>query len=291
LDTALHRTYAGVRAMRGSLGAVADLLAVASFLGAATALAAGTDVPRALLALWVCALATGLLLWNVRLGARYARLAARCARRARRSDALPRLADAVDAVSHATRALLAGGGDAAFVLGVKDALGHLAEMYGIATGTPCRVTVKTVHAPPGHPDFAVETVCRSSGSPGGRSHTSIDWVNDNTDFRLVLKEGHEHFFCNDLPGALGRGYRNSHLTDEVIAADELPYHATIVWPVRGRIPDDPDIWDIVGFVCVDTRRENAFDPHVDVAPGVALCHTLYSGLLRLREARKERGTP
>lgn len=291
MDTALHRTYAGVRAMRGSLGAVADLIAVATFLGAATALATGTDVPRAFLALWVCALATGLLLWNVRLGARYARLAARFARRARRSDALPRLADAVDAVSHATRALLAGGDDAAFVLGVKDALGHLAEMYGIATGTPCRVTVKLVHAPPGHPDFAVKTVCRSSGSPGGRSRGGTDWVNDNTDFRLVLKEGYEHFFCNDLPAALGSDYRNSHFTDEVVAADEFPYRATIVWPVRGRVPDDPDSWDVIGFVCVDTRRENAFDRGLDVAPGAAFCHTLYSGLLRLRQIRDDRGTP
>lgn len=297
MDTTLRGTYTGVRAMRGGLGMVADLLAVATFLGAALALATGTDAARALLALWVCALATGLLGWNVRLGARYHRLAGRFAHRARRSTALPRLTDAVDAVSHATRALLAGGADDAFVLGVQGALGHLAEMYGIATGAPCRVTVKILSEPPGHTDFAVRTVCRSSGSAGGRSETGTDWVNENTDFRLMLKEGYELFFCNDLPAQLALGYRNSHFSDRVIASGEYPYRATIVWPVRGRVEGSPDAWEVIGFVCVDTPLARVFDRAIDVAPGAAFAHALYSGLERFRQhamqagPRPDGGTP
>ena len=263
---------------------VADVIGVVSFLIAVISFVSGDDIARTLLAGYLCALVTALLVWTGRTEARNARLT----RRASQADALPRLVDTVDQISHATLGLLAGGADDAFVARVTIALGHLAEMYGIATGVPCRVTLKATYKPPRHPgrDLAVETVCRSSGHAGGQSVTGIDWINDNTDFRKIFNEGAEIFFCNDLPAEIPKGYRNSHFTDDVIASGSFPYRATIVWPVRGRLGDptrDVDRWEVIGFLCVDTLRTYTFDRELDVAPGEVCAHALYSGLRRFRE--------
>ncbi len=271
----LQRGLTSLRLARESLGTVADLVGVGGFMLAVLAIAVSEGAVALLLAGFLCLLVIGLLVRIVHLS-----------RRARQSDALPRLVDAVEEISAATRNLLAGGTDDAFVTSVKIALGHLAEMYGIATSAPCRVTLKVVYQPPRRPDrrdFAVKTVCRSSGEAGGQSPSGIDWINDNTDFRKIFTGGQPLFFCNDLPSE--PGYRNSHLTDEMVAAGTYPYLATIVWPVRGRGDrvSQVDRWDVIGFLCVDSTRSDVFDREIDVVPGEACAHALYSGLLRFRE--------
>ncbi len=273
---------AGIAGARGTLGLAADVVSLVTFLGATVALVRGDDLPQSILAVYLCLVVTVLLVWVIRLEARNSR-------RAKQAAALPRLVDAIDEISHATRALLAGGSDDAYVATVKIALGHVAAVYAIATGGPCRVTLKTTYRPPGHRqrrDLAVATVCRSSGEPGGESPTGIDWINDNTDFRKIFNEGAPVFFCNDLPAEIPRGYRNSHFTEEVVASGDFPYRATIVWPVRGRITSGTaqvTRWEVIGFLCVDTLRADTFHRETDVAPGEACAHALYSGLLRYRE--------
>jgi hypothetical protein len=271
-------TLRAARALRGELGLLADVITILTFAGSIYALVTGRDLPQAVLAAYVGALAASLFVWNVRI-----------ARRARQSAAMPRLVDALDSVSHGTRALLAGGANDAFVLSLKAALADLAEMYGISTGVACRVTVKITYSPPEpkrQGDLAVKTVCRSTGDAGGSSPSGIDWIDDNTDFRKIFKDGAALFFCNDIPAEIAKGlYRNSHFTDEMVASGDLPYRATIVWPVRSRLdfPEQTDSWEVIGFLCVDTAGTGAFDRALDEVPGAAFAHALYSGLLRFRE--------
>ena len=270
--------------VRTTLGTVADVLGIAGFLGALVALVSGQDLTRTVLAVYVCLLATAMLGWNVRSTARHGP-------RLQRVDALPRLTDAVDEVAHATRALLAGGPDAAFRASLRVALGHVAELYGVATGVPCRVTLKRTfraQAPDGR-RLAVDTLCRSSGEAGGRSRSGADWVDDNTDFRMIFHSGDPFFLCNDLAAAVGRGYRNSHFTERAVATGRFPYLSTVVWPIRGRVPGDgggEGPWRVVGFLCVDAQQRHVFDPASDIAAGATVAHALYTGLARLHDSER-----
>ncbi len=197
-------------------------------------------------------------------------------------------------VANATHALNSGGSADAFETGLEKALGQFVDAYGNATGVPCRATVQITYKPPdqlSRGDLAVKTVSRSATRAGQKSHHSTDWINENTDFRQILKEDREHFFSNDLKAALAQGYRNSHFTDEVIKDGTFPYLATIVWPVRGRTAGSSiDQWDLIGFLCIDSGHSGAFDEAVDVAPGIAFSHALYSGLLKYRNDQTEVGS-
>lgn len=273
----LRRTFGESRATRGYLGTIADVIAVVTFLAAGAGLVFGAPLPQAVLAIFLCVLCVALLVLVLRGEYRHGR-------RVRQSLALPTFADSIGAVSLATHALGSGGTTDTFIVSLKAALRTFADAYGTATGVTCRATVKIIYRPRAEPDrrdVAVATLCRSTDAPARRGPDEIDWINENTDFRQILNSGADCFFSNDLKAALAGGYRNSHFTDEVIASGKLPYLATMVWPVRA--PMAPDHWDLVGFLCVDSSYTGTFDATIDVAPGAAFAHALYSGLLRYRD--------
>lgn len=254
-----------------------------TIVAAGIGLAAGGSLAEAILAAYLCLLSSALLVIVLRGEVRYGR-------RVRQSQAFPTFANAIGVLSRATHALHSGGGSATFEVSLKEAVRLLADAYGTAGGVACRVTVKIVFKPSpqaGRDDLAVRTVCRSSGTAGGTSETGIDWINDNTDFRHILKDGADYFLSNDLVAAIPDGYRNSHFTEEVVATKRFPYVATIVWPVRGAAPHDPDQWDLIGFLCVDSAQFGAFDPDVDVAPGAAFADALYSGLVNYLKGHEQ----
>jgi hypothetical protein len=269
----LHRLVGASHVTRGVVGFLADAVTLIALVGAGIGLATRGSVSQAILATYVCLLATALLAVVLTGELTYGR-------RVRQSHAFPTFANAIGVLSRATHAVHAGGSAETFAVSLREAVGLLADAYGTAAGVPCRVTVKAIVRPSrraGRDDLTVRTVCRSSGPARATSDTGVDWINDNTDFRHILRDGADHFFCNDLVAAISDGYRNSHFTEDVVARRRFPYRATIVWPVRGAV-DDPDQWDLIGFVCVDSAQAGAFDPGVDVAPGAAFADALYSGL-------------
>ncbi len=287
---------------RGWLGTGADLIAIGTVLVTAYSLVTDSPTPQAILAL-ALGLLTGFFMFALFRVQRRLRLAQRrYKRRARHADAGPRLATAIEKLARATTALSVTNGTTLFRQLAKDASHDLADTFGIATGRPCRVTIKEVYAPRTVPgaaasvdvkrDIAVRTVCRSHEPPRERQSEwpEIDWVRENTDFSRIMFDAEPYYISNDLPAALGdEGYRNSHWSSDMIRRKDFPYRSTVVWPVRGRpVSDEPEPdWDIVGFLCVDSTSTDVFVEELDVSTGEAFAHALYSGMALYRAAVDE----
>jgi hypothetical protein len=166
------------------------------------------------------------------------------------------------------------------------AVSRMAAAMSAATGYECRVVVKTIYAPPGdRDDVAVKTFARSdtdsSNVPGAAA--PIDWVKENTDFDEVFYRNAEYFLSNDL--SREGGYKNSHITPQLIAIRGWPYLSTIVWPVYG--PNLQSGIEILGFLCVDTKHADAFVEELDVVVGKTLAPLWYVALQRLEEATEQ----
>lgn len=282
---------------RGLLGTVADLLAFVGAIGSASVLIFQRSVPQAILAAVVSGLAVAFLVISFRLHRQVVQAEQRYERHVSTAKALPKLPEAM---AHLSRATLTAEHKEMFTLHGRNACQSLVEMFDLATGSPCRVTVKRVYSPDvaRRPDqargesagqgVAVRTIWRSheDHSSSREDGASIDWVEDNTDFWRLFTSGAPFYLCNDLPREVGRGYVNSHWPREKIAKmldeDDFPYRSTVVWPIMGPAPDSSN--DIAGFLCVDSTEVDAFDQDFDVATGGAFAHALYSGLVRYREA-------
>lgn len=275
----LSRLWAQVPQTRGTLGTVADVMALVTFVGSGAVLVTGRDLPQSILAVYVAVLATILLVLLVvqerRLG-----------RRARQAESMPRLAEAFESLTRASHHLKAPLGRPAFVAAAVQALDDLAAAYEGATGAPCRASIQQITFQAEGRDAEVRTICRNRR--GGRkretgARSAPDYVNDNSDFRDILHNGAAYFFSNDLPAELARGYRNSHWDEDMIKRGDFPYRATIVWPVRGP-GQGPGTGDLVlGFLSVDTDRTHVFDEAIDVSAGQAFAHALYSALYAYQE--------
>lgn len=298
----LKRAATWWRRTRGALGVVADAATVVTLIFAILGSALRGTVEDLVLTVYVVLLASILLVIVVQQGNRLGR-------RARQSESLPRFAEALAQLTVAAEGLFslrsmsaevrAGALPAAhraYVATVNQALQTLNESFEIAVSLPCRVTLLETWQPTfgPHGEAAGDTAVRRVASseplallPAGAT-TAPDWVNGNTDFRTIMR-GADYFFCNDLATELAKGYQNSHWTDEVIQNRQFPYRSTIVWPVRGQVSTETAgaAWDIVGFLCVDTKRRGAFVRTVDVATGAAYASALYSGVSAYRSSRKE----
>lgn len=128
----------------------------------------------------------------------------------------------------------------------------------------------------------ISTFCRDANTSSLQSKKPIDSrvhpVNGNTDFsKLYLNVDERCFFNNDL--SLLSNYQNSSMT----AGKELPYRSTIVWPIRRTISrqdeDTKGIFnleqDIIGFLCVDSAKKNAFRKTYDFEMGAIVADSLF----------------
>jgi hypothetical protein len=285
---------------RGTLGTVADSLAVITAITAAYALIAGKPVPQALLALVVSALALIFLYTSFRLQRLLVASEQKYARHVSDVSAMPLLADAAAHLAQAVVAVEAN--RRVFVLNLDNACRSLAELYGIATGTPCRVTVLEVYAPhserrpgdrAGNPDatgVAARTLAASY--PDRPPRDKPDWLEDNTDFDTLLRTSASYFLCNDLPREVGDGYENSHWDRAKIAEfrknDSWPYRSAIVWKIVGSpySSSGDTERDLAGFLCVDSQHLGTFSKDFDVPTGQTFAHALYSGLATYRAAQQ-----
>lgn len=270
---------------RGGLGTVADVLAVVSALGGTASLVWDQPVPQAVLALMLGFLALSFMGLSFRLQRQLSRDVETERRRARHSQSLQYLQQSAGQLRTASSLLESGEHPSSFAHPAQQACTSMAAAMTIASGRTCRVVVKTVYAPGGREDVAVRTFTSSVSEPQRRDTSkspSEDWVKENTDFDEIFYQNKEFFVSNDLEHE--RGYKNSHFTPQSLA-NGYPYLSTIVWPIYA--PDSGDSvagWDILGFLCVDTKGANSFDPDVDVLVGQVLAPVWYMALQRYEAA-------
>lgn len=258
------------------LAVIADLVAVLTPIVALIVfLATGSSVvPATVLAIYVCLLCTFLLLGFVQQQSRYARAA-------RYAPAMVPIHDAFGHLSAASWTIIENQSDDAFLAHLRDALRSLAEAFSLTADSTCRASIKMIAAEgDGVMDLLVYTLCRSNQGmePQG---AEVARIGNNSDFKSIF-QGSTYFFSNDLVAMLGKGYRNSNWDEQVIRENRMEYRATIVWPIgrstRGGIPHK----QVIGFLCVDTLKTDAFNETYDVPLGMAFSEGLNLAIHRYR---------
>lgn len=174
-----------------------------------------------------------------------------------------------------------------FVEKIREMTKHLAKYFTQVTGTDCRITLKQFLAVDN--EFYVQDIARNHG----RLQTNRDLIADNTDFEIILRAERNFYRSNDLTAEIAKGYKNSH----GVPGKDLSYLSTIVWPVRKRLASK-DVaaqigapladHDLLGFLCVDAAKTNAFSD-ADFEAGAAVADSLYPVLLPY--LAPERGAP
>lgn len=142
----------------------------------------------------------------------------------------------------------------------------------------------------------INTFCRDANTSSLQSKKSRDMcvhpVIGNTDFsELYLDIDKRYFFNNDLLSLYN--YQNSSMK----TGEELPYISTIVWPIRRVMSEQNDNTkeifnleqDIIGFLCIDSAKKNAFKKTYDFEMGAIVADSLfiflksYHNFLKTRE--------
>lgn len=265
---------------RSGLGTVADVISVLSALATTWALLNG-PVPQAILAILLGLIALSFMALSFHLQRQQAMELAKERRRSRHSHSAAAVAESATTLRDATANLALGAAADAFNEPAKQAAAKMAEGLSSATGVKCRVVIKTIYAPGGRQDVAVKTFVTSETSPARRKADGvIDWVKENTDFDEIFYQNRDFFLSNDLSKDLVKGYRNSHFTKEVLDATGFPYLSTLVWPIYGPKEVVGSTYDVVGFLCVDTKEAESFDEQNDVHIGQTMAALWFLALQR-----------
>lgn len=265
------------------IGRISSIFGIVGCVGAIIALMAtgSYSIPALVLAVYVCILATVLLILLLRQENRYIR-------EARYAAATLPMWKAFSEVANASWMLFHGeGSQDAFRLRLRESLRRFAEAFTVVTGTQCRACIKLIHVPEDHASphsYVVSTLCRHEEEAEPPRHRP-DQIGDNTDFMQIFTENKPTFFSNNLIAQLKQGYRNSHWREEDVQNDRFDYVATIVWPIeRGSTSSDqPSEREIVGFLCVDTLKAGAFVKTYDEALGASFARALFLAMYRFRE--------
>ncbi len=150
-----------------------------------------------------------------------------------------------------------------FISKVKDCVNYLSDTLSSLTGKEVNVCIKVFEPTKnGNPydenNAYISTLCRSSNSQSTRTNKDkISKVIDNTDFSIILFEGASEFYQVDLNEYLKNNeYRNSN------KLWKKQYKCTIVVPIRigNKFLNggDDNMYDIMGFVCVDSNSIDTF---------------------------------
>lgn len=273
---------------RNSVGRVADFLSIATVIVSAVLLVVKGSAAEFIMAAALSVIAITMTVVALAQSKQLSDANALILQRESFRNAIPKFSDAVDGFKRAYRTILAlhtnpGGSESArseFVACVSQACKDVAESFQQMTGHPCRVTLQELYSevdPAGAILAAVRAVA-SSDRNARLGEDSVDLVVANSDFTLLVAGG-EYFFSNDLRTSLQEGYKNSHWNEEKLKQWRLdggyPYLSTIVWPIRARADG---AWDLVGFLSLDSKDEDAFDVLLLNPLGASLAGVAYTGL-------------
>jgi hypothetical protein len=112
---------------------------------------------------------------------------------------------------------------------------------------------------------SVQNLCRDSNHTDRDTdeYKSVDHtIIGNTPYRKIVnnvlrKNGNYHYLNNNIPNT--KDYDNT--SKEAYKNGVLPYKSEIVVPIMSFGADNN--FDILGFLCVDCKKENAFDEKYD----------------------------
>ena len=178
--------------------------------------------------------------------------------------------------------------------------------FSMVAGARCRMSIKLLGrdddaAEKGEGGFFVSTfardalshaVCKEQDEREGHDHS----VSENTDFRLILRRQRDYYFNGDVSET--RDYENSRLKNPQVNSQgswQLPYKATIVWPIRYVLTrSETEVaqgaqfrdQDLYGFLTVDCNARNVFEERYDVQLGAALADSLFAVFDMYRRARQ-----
>ena len=187
-------------------------------------------------------------------------------------------------------------------------LNHFAFSFSMLTGTNCRACIKLFveesESESRSSELYVSTFVRDQFSFEAQSKTDIkrdtsaDPLNENTDFKAVLKDDTKRwFFSNYLPAL--SNYENTSdptlaqrqlsfieaLTNRFVPVGwKLPYVSTIVWPIQKPFINDVDgaEYAILGFLTVDSPSRGVFNRNHDVYYGAGIADMLFPLLRRMQ---------
>jgi hypothetical protein len=196
-----------------------------------------------------------------------------------------------------------------FLEKLQPAVGAFAEAFTLVTGTNCRASIQEVflhHAPPLPHGARVQTPTEAlyagtlvrSERTAKHGPEAPQPVDGNTDFSEVLQTGLP-WIGNDLPAAYRAGtYRNTKWTPDIVAKKNWPYRSAIVWPIKSdalAAPRGEDAGDAqppaLAFLCVDSKKRNAFYKRPDVDLGEPFAQALYSAMYAYVADAKGAATP
>jgi len=171
-----------------------------------------------------------------------------------------------------------------FMQKLQDSLDAFGQAFTLVVGSSCRVCLAelTVSATssgstPPTPDevFLVQVILRGDKRTNDQLEKA-QRVAENTDFLQVLQTG-KPFLHNDLIHAYKlRKYDNSKWSQEMLENGDFPYTSTIVWPIRlSERPLSGAANPPLAFLCVDTKRRDAFWSSSDVPLGACYAHAIY----------------
>ncbi len=186
-----------------SLSHVADVIGIIAAIGLAAGLV-GVSAPQTVLAVGLVILTVSATILAGFLQMEVDRL--RTDTRSNAADAMPSLAKALGTLASATRARRDAVDPKIVALHLQAACESMTQAFQTTTGHRCRVSILQLYEAESGP--AVRYVPERPDR-----QVRIDYVADNTDFRSVLFEDEDFYFCNDLVTELMRGYQNSHWTE------------------------------------------------------------------------------
>ncbi|NMN98471.1 hypothetical protein [Antrihabitans stalactiti] len=141
---------------------------------------------------------------------------------------------------------------------MRTACNDMARSFTDALGVDCRVCVKEiVDAETARP--RVRAVVRSNRHVGG-AESELHYIDQNTDFNELYREGKKFWFSNNVD--LFPGYRNS--------SPNRTYKSTVVWPILTRTVEnngDDNFAPIAAFLCIDSDPPDTFTAEIHVPLG------------------------
>ena len=212
-------------------------------------------------------------------------------RKSRYAEAMVCIQAAVHAARDATwqlsRAIEHGApySESEFLKTVQCVLNATANAYGIVTGTRNRACIKILGPATGSmylKTFARDGIsamqCAEQDGQEGERHTVLG----NTDFQVVLVDGHRYFLHNNLAKAARGGlYRNT--SSAVAKEPPKNYMATIVFPIRFMVtaPHKEGVQEqppeaIYGVLAIDARARGSYSERYDVDMGMIVADALFS---------------
>lgn len=170
---------------------------------------------------------------------------------------------------------------------LSHSLNAFAQAFSLIVGSPCRTCLAEVRVDTSRqtaPTIAAEealvaTVLLRSGPGDEIGDESNEPVVENSDFLQIYRTG-KAYINNNLPRSFEKGtYDNSKWRPqkgEMLRTHDYPYSATIVWPIRlSNTPLRGRSKPPLAFLCVDTKKVNAFVSRADVPLGSCYAHALY----------------